>query len=364
LKVIEKAIYAFVNGRTNSNGPETIARKLLKAPKSEGGINGIDIESFVNAICSKTYAKASNVHNELSKIQASPISEFDDVSNTIHRSINRLIKKEANIEQNPQNCMLISGLPLVFALKSGTKALEKAHELCMVTIDDLSQAKNNGTLPRGQINKIIRALPASIKPFLTLDLTFPTDICTSIPIDSQMEDITALKSQAVQRVFMKAKQAYEPIDLSKIYKDPVMNSSHDWCSNLWLIRSPVLRATRLKIMYKNVYSNERRFRFGLADSPDCQICGNVETVQHQLFECRNACTLRELVKNTYNLEFENLESVIIPGRNAHEEIVKSVLLKMLIQIDRSVGITEEGFKSMVKYFNTIEQIVVEKQKEE
>ena len=179
-----------------------------------------------------------------------------------------------------------------------------------------------------------------------------------------MEDISALKSQAVQRVFMKAKQAYEPINLSKIYKDPIMNSSHDWCSNLWLIRSPVLRATRLKIMYKNVYSNERRFRFGLADSPDCQICGSVETVQHQLFECRNACTLRELVKYTYNHEFENLESVIIPGKNIHEEIVKSVLLKMLIQIDRSVGITEEGFKSVVKYFNTIEQIVVERHKEE
>ena len=364
LKVIEKAVYAFVNGRTNSNGPETIARKLLKAPKYEGGINGIDMESFANAICSRTYGKASNVHTELSKIQVSKISEFDDVSKITHRCINKLIKKEAHIEQNPQNCMFISGLPLAFALKSGTKAMEKAHELCMATIDDLSKAKHNGTLPRGQINKIIRALPASIKPFVTLGITFPTDICTSIPSNSQMVDITTLNSQAVQRVFMKAKQAYEPIDLSRIYKDPEMNSSHDWCSNLWLIKSPVLRALRLKILYKNVYSNERRCRFGLADSPNCQICGGVETVKHQLFECRNACDLRDLVKNTYNYEFENLESVLIPGKNAQEEIVKSVLLKCLIQIDRSAGIAEEGLKSMVTYFNTIEKIVQERHKQE
>ena len=113
-----------------------------------------------------------------------------------------------------------------------------------------------------------------------------------------------------------------------------------------------------------MYSNERRCRFGLTDSPSCQICGGVETVQHQLFECRNACALRVLVKNTYNYEFENLESVIIPGKNAHEEMIKSVMLKSLIQIDRSAGFTEEGLKSMVNYFLTIEKIVSEKQKDE
>ena len=57
------------------------------------------------------------------------------------------------MEQSPQNSMLISGLPIAFALKSGAMALEKAQELCMVTIDDLSQAKRNGAMPRGQINK-------------------------------------------------------------------------------------------------------------------------------------------------------------------------------------------------------------------
>jgi hypothetical protein len=141
-----------------------------------------------------------------------------------------------------------------------------------------------------------------------------------------------------------------------------MNSSHDWCSNLWLIKSPALRAIRLKIVYKNVYSNERRFRFGLTDSPDCRICGEVETVQHQLFDCVNARAMRDIVQNSFNLNFENLESLIIPGKNPNDEIIKSVLLKMLIQIDRSEGVSEEGFKSMVQYFNKIEQMISEKTK--
>jgi hypothetical protein len=70
--------------------------------------------------------------------------------------------------------------------------------------------------------------------------------------------------------------------------------------------------------------------------------------------------MREIVQNIYNLDFENLESLIIPGKNPSEEIIKSILLKMLIQIDRSEGISEEGFKSMVKYYEKIEQIIVEK----
>ena len=70
--------------------------------------------------------------------------------------------------------------------------------------------------------------------------------------------------------------------------------------------------------------------------------------------------MREIVQNIYNLDFENLESLIIPGKNPKDEIIKSILLKMLIQIDRSEGISEEGFKSMVKYFNKIEQMISEK----
>jgi hypothetical protein len=360
LKTIEKAIYAFVNGRKDSIGPETIARKLLKAPKSEGGINGIDIESFANAICTRTYAKAANNHRELGKFQASQLSQLDAVSMSTHASMNKLLKKTVDIEQNPQNCTLISGLPLSIALKGGTKALEKVHEYNLRTINDLCQARQNRSFPRGQINKIIRAIPNSIKPFVTLDLTLPTDITISIPNNEQMQEILSLSSQKVQRIFMGAKRAFEPVNLSKIYKDPGMNSSHDWCSNLWLIKSPILRSIRLKIMYKNVYSNERRFRFGLTNSPNCQICGQVETVHHQLYDCRNANALRQMVFDSYNLAFENLETIIIPGRNTQDEIIKSVLLKMLIQIDRSAGISEGEFKSLVNYYERIEQIVAEK----
>lgn len=111
------------------------------------------------------------------------------------------------------------------ALKIGTRALEKAQEHDIVTLNDLNQARHEEAFPGGQINKIIRVLPASIKPFITTDLTGPTEIRICIPSESQLKDILSLKSQSVHRVFMKFKGACEPISLSKVYKDNNLNST-------------------------------------------------------------------------------------------------------------------------------------------
>ena len=60
------------------------------------------------------------------------------------------------------------------------------------------------------------------------------------------------------------------------YKDPVINSSHDWCFNL--IKSLVLRAIRLNIMCIPI-----REDLGLGlQTP--QICINIQTVRYQLFK--------------------------------------------------------------------------------
>jgi hypothetical protein len=50
LKRIERLIYAFINGSRNLYGPKRIARRHLKAPKAMGGINGVDLEIFINSI--------------------------------------------------------------------------------------------------------------------------------------------------------------------------------------------------------------------------------------------------------------------------------------------------------------------------
>ena len=69
MKRIEKLIYGFVNGSKNLYGPERISRATLKAPKELGGINGIDVDSFTQAIAVKQFIKAARSHRTLGPIQ-------------------------------------------------------------------------------------------------------------------------------------------------------------------------------------------------------------------------------------------------------------------------------------------------------
>ena len=59
-----RLIYAFVNGSKSLYGPEKIARKYLKGPKSKGGIAGIDVKIFVCTIVLKHFSKAMKNREE------------------------------------------------------------------------------------------------------------------------------------------------------------------------------------------------------------------------------------------------------------------------------------------------------------
>ena len=81
------------------------------------------------------------------------------------------------------------------------------------------------------------------------------------------------------------------------YKDIVVNEQTElqtW-NNLWLLKNPIFRAARLKILYGDIFCNEKRHRFGLTESSDCVICGETETKEHQLFYCRNAIRCWEVL---------------------------------------------------------------------
>jgi len=61
----------------------------------------------------------------------------------------------------------------------------------------------------------------------------------------------------------------------------------------------------------------------------------VETVQHQLFECINASRLWFSLNRFIDKPVNNFSDIVLCNRDAVTEIAKSVILKALIQIDRS-----------------------------
>ena len=133
VKKIERLIYAFVNGARNLYGPEHISRRYLKAERTNGGINGIDVSSFVTAIAMRQFGKADQFSSPLRSLQASVISPKDDickvVSNQLKSGMVKFLRNNP-IPDIPQ-LDLISSFPISILLKQSSIAanLVVQHDL-------------------------------------------------------------------------------------------------------------------------------------------------------------------------------------------------------------------------------------------
>ena len=126
---------------------------------------------------------------------------------------------------------------------------------------------------------------------------------------------------------------------------------------LWLINNPTLRAIRLKILYKDIWSQEKRHKLGISHSSRCTICDETESSIHQLFLCTNAIRI-------WNTVFNCIETPLLAGGMTNQaiaeliqvsndlalEIVKSAIFKLLIQIDRSSKLDNASVLKNVSYW--------------
>ena len=153
-------------------------------------------------------------------------------------------------------------------------------------------------------------------------------------------------------------------------KDHFSDDRITW-NNLWRIKNPTLRAIRQKILYRDVWSNDKRYRLGLSSSDKCLVCGEKETVEHQLFQCRNAMKLWNIYwacinhrnfssKTSLTMSRQTMASLLEVSGDLIQELVKAVIFKHLIQIDRSVNLTEGQIRRSVLYWITIESTVLAK----
>ena len=172
----------------------------------------------------------------------------------------------------------------------------KPHSKTDIVLKNMVNSSINGVLQhgRGTVNKVVRSLPAVFKSLLRLDIPYD-DIVSDVPIHWKTKTVlvnrmTSRNLQDALKIAFKKVMAYSVNDKYERLCESAHIQSQSWFY-LWKIRNPILRNYRLKVMYKDVYCQERRHRFKLSDSPMCLCCGEIETVQHQLYDCPNACRL-------------------------------------------------------------------------
>ena len=111
----------------------------------------------------------------------------------------------------------------------------------------------------------------------------------AILISNNLVPILDASSKKICRLFQEKKQTTPTAKVKLTTKDS--NIDIDWKSvyslSFCTTLESKLREFQSKILNRIVFTNEKLFRFGMADSPSCAFCQTeVESVEHLLFSCR------------------------------------------------------------------------------
>ena len=359
IKQIERLIYAFVNGAKKLYGPERIARDRLKAPKALGGINGIDVDCFIKSIQLKQYNKAMNKHRMLRELQLSFKGVEDDLAAVVRAHLRSHYKSTITSPLlDFEQITHVSSIPLKILLGPGTRGQQIAMGTNIATLFELQRGIVNGVIARTQANIVIKQLPTAIRSFIRNNTI--VDSNPRLIINSALDEFSLINNMPSSKISLRFRELKKPDQLvlaKEIYKQPTWQEPEGWQGRLWQIKNPQLRRYRLKLFYKDIFSNERRYRFNLADSPSCTICGQVESISHQLFECNNAQSLWRMYSRLTGGTVNSLLDIITSTESVEREIIKSVIIKRLIQIDRSAGLSLQRLKNEIIYYYRIESQV-------
>jgi hypothetical protein len=258
---------------------------------------------------------------------------------------------------NFDQILAISGIPIRLLVNQKNRAFQLIRDADFENIYSVQCAFANQRLSLTHRNIIARALPKVCGQMISNNQAMDAVRMMPICLNGDLLDISRAKPRQIKLDLAEKRLGSLKVDARKIYKMPQLYVDRKGVSNIWSIKNPSLRNVRLKVLYKDIFSNERRFRFGLADSPECTICRAPETVEHQLLTCPNAQTFWNYYYLFTSVRVQSLEDIILASQSTAAEIVKSIILKKLIQIDRSTGQPMSVVQQECLYYLRLEIIV-------
>ena len=259
-----------------------------------------------------------------------------------------------------QDLEIVSSAPLYFFLNPPSEASQLASQYGFQNLFSIQREFTLGRIPRQRLNCILRKLPMQVARLIRGSNILDVESTLALTYLSNQCDL--LSTKFLKIALLEQKCPNLAVDLNKIYRRQNLpsigtDSLVEHFNKLWQIKHPVLRAIRLKLCYKNVFSNERRFRFGISDSPLCSNCGQIETIEHQLFECPNAKRLWLMFKDIIGTEIVSFSKVLTCSLSVEAEILKASIIKALLQINRNHNVPTKTIAQECAYLIRIEAIV-------
>ena len=116
----------------------------------------------------------------------------------------------------------------------------------------------------------------------------------------------------------------------------------NWTSKIKKLTSIRHRATILRIAHGEIYTKARLYRFGLIESPNCVRCGEIETLEHKIYECdyvkriwKEICSYTDKFRLD-NVRLNDLETILV----AHKDVNTASLTAHCETLQRILGMKE------------------------
>jgi len=246
---------------------------------------------------------------------------------------------------NTEDKIRLANCDLRGFLKQGSKAENILHTFDINTYAELMDSD----LPRKSLNVVLRSIPIEFRASLVGEYDYRV---SSFGFHNGKKYICLLASPT--RVIQKLlKIALNRVSKPRMWLPDV---TINW-NKIWLIKNPTLRACKFKLAHGDIFCNARRLRCGLADSDKCVICGEIETVSHQLFECTNSRRLWSAINQVLSSPIATIHDIVTTNGSVADEIVISTLIQALIQIDRSAKVPMKAIMMSAVHYIRIEKIV-------
>ena len=161
------------------------------------------------------------------------------------------------------------------------------HLLCKLGIESVSSISFE-SYSRNISGCIRRSLPSKIILILDRYLSntnLPSK--TTVILNNKELEIIKISSRELNEIIkttLKKVGDYHPANRYNVSHTLFGDIRNTW-TNLWLIKNPTLRAIRLKVLHKDIWTQEKRHKLGISNSSSCEICREPELVTRQLLRC-------------------------------------------------------------------------------
>ena len=200
--------------------------------------------------------------------------------------------------------------------------------------------KLNSRLNLMSYNSVITSIPKHWKESLTnkpldLKMCWPEDI--QIKIQNKYVSLKKVKNNEIYRQLITT-ISKAPTSIETWIETYPFLETHDWkdsfCLPYKVLKETYLQSFQYKIITRNLNCNYSLFKWKIKNSPKCDSCDMVDTIQHHLFQCNLTKVfwknVEEWIYRSLEIKFNFTECEIIFGIPFNNDPILEIINYILI----------------------------------